>query len=68
MAAIIPGKGTQTKGKEMVKKVDQHLERNAEDEVDTEEMGTRQMGIEVYGRPGLKVFGGIVDKWERIAK
>jgi hypothetical protein len=71
VSGLVPGKGGIAQMKKNKDKADAHLRetiKDAEEEYDTDEKGTREMFIQAYGRPGLQIFGGIVDKWERIAK
>lgn len=42
--------------------------RGPEGEKAAKEKSKKELAIELYGQPTMRVIGGLADKWERIAK
>lgn len=54
------------------KKVDEEVEQvqktGNKSKEEGDEQSRKQMATELYAQPAMRILGGLVDKWERIAK
>lgn len=76
MSLVAPGGASSGKSKEVMEKAEEEVngvmvkeyKHHTKDEHGADDMGRTEMAKEMYGKPGMKIMGGLVDKWERIAK
>lgn len=76
MSLFSPGGKKTGKGQEVMEKAEekvngvmvQDMKHQAHSEQGADDMGKKEMAVEVYGKPGMRILGGLIDKWERVAK
>jgi hypothetical protein len=68
----VAGKAQETVTNDIQGKLDRDIERartsGQKSDKEGDEQSRKEMAIQMYAEPAMKVISGLVDKWERIAK